>query len=305
MAFVANVLQSHQEIQLKQTSKVYVKVLGQEHMTVIRNRQHRVLSDAKVINHGIYQKSLPEIFKENYIISIPDGFDSESPLTKNCFEKRCLVLSIILGSYIELGKNLKWPNYKTKGELLWGMNSTVEKVRVKACEALLKEFEIIASKYPILTKDSSQTLEIACPILQEHFKVNVLIHQAIPKDVIVYKSPKIYDPTRPRVDLIQERDENVAHIGVISFKRYPYFDAKGLMCVICMSNKTGKSNRHRCEKIPFPSCTFCHRVISRNALLYKSSRELYCRGRYDNNPVKCSKCGITCHNRKTHFSITV
>ena len=267
-------------------------------MNVIRNRQQRLLSDASVINYGIYEKNLPAIFHENYIFSIPKGFDSPDISTVNVFEKKCLVASILLGTYIELGKNLEWPNFREKGEIMWRLKSNVQKLKLEACQALYEEYLSIIEKYPVLKKDSSQRLEIVCPILMEHYKINVIVHQIVTKDIVVYKSPKVYDVTRPRVDLYQHREGSIAHIGLISYKNYGYIDNYGSTCLICQKNTTGHSNRHRCENISQPTCQLCYRVLNRNALCYKSSRDMYCHGNHDHNPVNCRKCGILCPNRK-------
>ena len=47
---------------------------------------------------------------------------------------------------IELGKELKRYPYKTKGNTMWGIKSTTESKRNKACKALKDEYTHLISK---------------------------------------------------------------------------------------------------------------------------------------------------------------
>ena len=207
-------------------------------------------------------------------------------------------MAIIFGTLVELGKVLEWPTFKIKGEVAWGIKSTTENLRLKACKVLYKEYCILAEKYPTIVKDSKQKLEIICPILQEHYNVNIVVHQIVTKDVIVYSSPKVYEAWRPRIDIFQEIEGEIGHVGVISYINSKYIENHGWTCVICKRNTTGHSNRHRCENVSMPSCQNCKRILSKNALCYKGSRDLFCRGSHENKPVNCQKCGLQCSNSK-------
>ena len=303
LAFLSNVLQSFETIDLSKPSKIFVKILSKEHMEVIRARQRQqdMLQDKdeNVLNFGILTEKRPLVFtKHDFIIDMPKGFESDKSYTKHCFDRRCLVLSVIFGCCVQLGVNLGVPDFKPKGTAMWGLKSSNEGNKITACQALLKEFKEVKEKYPILDQDSSQTLSIICPILHKHYGVNIIVRKHCPRDTIVKMFPEHYDEKIPKCDILQVRDGDVAHVGAISYMTYPYKQVFGYMCPLCKLNRTGNSNRHQCKRIYEPACKDCKRILRPNALLYPGSKELFCRGYDDNNPTNCNYCGRKCANGK-------
>ena len=69
--------------------------------------------------------------KENYIVELSAN---EFP----SFKKRCLVLSIMFGAFLELGFILKEDKFKYKGFIMSRITSKTDKNRKKACKLLEK-----------------------------------------------------------------------------------------------------------------------------------------------------------------------
>ena len=279
--------------------KVYPSLLQ-----VIRDRQKKILDASSIQNYGINQARRPVIFKKQYIFDLPIGFISADTSTEKCMENRCLVYSIILGAFIERGKLLNQQPFVAKSAIMWKLRSSNQAAQIKACEALLQEFKALKEQYPILDDGSKQQLKVICPILAQHYNINVTVRHHIPCDTIIYTFPEKFDEKIPKTDLIQyiehkDNEDDIAHIGLISYMKYYYVKDNGFMCIMCRKTISGRSNRHTCEKIQRPTCRMCKRIVHPKALLYASTKEILCRGSYDSsNPVTCDRCGKTCPNCK-------
>ena len=98
-AFLDNVLQSYSSLDLTKPGKLFIKVLGPEHMRSIRIRQRRLNDDLEIINRGLPSDDkkfqLPEMYQANFFINIPRDYINKDG--QKCFENYCLTLSIIAG----------------------------------------------------------------------------------------------------------------------------------------------------------------------------------------------------------------
>ena len=98
-AFVENVLQSHQTLDLKDPAMLFIRVLSPEHMAAIRRRQNDLRNDLNVINTGLIDfsipKDLPSIYHESFMFNVPQNYKDESG--EYIFKDYCLVTSIVLG----------------------------------------------------------------------------------------------------------------------------------------------------------------------------------------------------------------
>ena len=204
--------------------------------------------------------------------------------------------------------------YKTKGTLMSHIKSKDLTLQTKAVKALEKECEGIFQKYPKLKSTSNQRLKLVCPILQAHYRVNILVHQVIkvlrsraqkifylffntslqtkPKDVIRARFPEHYDHSLPRIDIHQHMfDDDSGHIGVISHFRTKYEKDYGWTCVICSKAAKDFSSHHKCTART--NCRSCHRFRKPGAMVYSTTKKMYCKvGSGPENPVPCPLCNM-------------
>ena len=220
------VLTSHTSLSSSHTLFISIRLLGDRHMQSLRLRQ-RKLDDLQHIpmegngNGNAEETEETKEEKQNYLIKLPTN---EFP----SFEKNCLVVSIILGAFLELGFILKEDKFRYKGFQMSKITSISEKKRQKACEVLKKEFDFVKQKLPQLNKLKENTLANTCQLLAQYFKVNIVIHELQKGDDYIDSiySPKKreYDVEFARVDLLAERvgDKLTGHCEVIHPKYSDY-----------------------------------------------------------------------------------
>ena len=241
---IALVLTSHTSLSTSHTLFVMIRVLGKKHMEHIRIRQNKLDQLDRIPMEGTEEESEEEK-KETYIVEIPTN---EYP----SFKRNCLVLSIILGVYLELGFILKEDKFKYKGFILNGISSITDKKRQKACQLLEKELQIVKEKVPQLEKIKEKTLHNTCQLLALHFKVNIVIHELQKGEDFIYS---IYSPTKreydvqyARVDLLAKRvgDNFIGHCAVIHPKDWGFRRARGWACIFCSKVVWTHWDRHTC-----------------------------------------------------------
>ena len=157
-------------------------------MDAIKQKQQRVMDARKIVNRGNEGK----IQTGRSILYLPKKFDGH-----------CLPVSIILGATIELGHHLdKW-NYRGKSKDLLKINSLSPKLKEKACRALSDEYEKVKRRISNWNSIKLHTFPEICPILQDYYNINILIHSNInEEDKIIYSVPRKYNCSLPRVDIL-------------------------------------------------------------------------------------------------------
>lgn len=129
-----------------------------------------------------------------------------------------------------LQSGLNLPNQKllrsfTKRGKMMDLMSSKGHLVLEAMIHLYNEFLSLTETMPKL-KDMIPTLDSdICPLLSDHYNVNIIIHQPRPFDQIVYRHPAIYNHSWPDVDLYRKLslDGNSAHVdSLISPMRYHY-----------------------------------------------------------------------------------
>ena len=105
------------------------------------------------------------------------------------------------------------------------INSTSEKIKHKAFEAIIEEFNNVTQVMPTLKK-MTQTLENIIPLLSEYYKCNLIVHENRGVDFIVFSHPekKSYRHDWPRVDLHQKMDPGgkFGHIRLLNPRNTNY-----------------------------------------------------------------------------------
>ena len=139
-------------------------------------------------------------------------------------------------------------DYIQKGQKIFKLKSTVEKIRKKAHEAILNEFKSLVKFLPQIQRLEPSLVNII-PMLSEYYKCNIVVHETRGLDFIVYSQPdqKNYRHDWPRIDLHQKINFNqkFGHVCLISPRISPYASAYGWTCIFCENRTRGKSHRHR------------------------------------------------------------
>ena len=192
----------NEALKLDDNLQVIVKLLGILHMINIRKNQQKIHERLNIQNHG--DDGCDSIVGT---ISIPNGFNFVGG-TEDFFEDKCWTLSIILGCCIIYGKYLKKEEFKTKGSFMNDINSKTLKKKKCACKALLTEYLSVIDDNPLLAV-LPQSLNYICPILQEHYGVNITVHETRSDlDFIIAQFPQEYDHEIPCIDIHQKVNEN-------------------------------------------------------------------------------------------------
>ena len=96
-AFVENLLQSHELLDLKDPSKIFIRVLSKEHMQAINRRKRDLNNDINIINRGSdSNEAIPLIHKKPFMLNVSQDWEDECG--KTFFEDYCLVSSVVLGN---------------------------------------------------------------------------------------------------------------------------------------------------------------------------------------------------------------
>ena len=88
------------------------------------------------------------------------------------------------------------------------INSKTLKKKKCACKALLTEYKYVIEYYPLIAW-LPHSLNIICPALQEHYSVNIKVHETrSDEDYIIAQFPQEYDHNIPSIDIHQQVNEN-------------------------------------------------------------------------------------------------
>ena len=88
------------------------------------------------------------------------------------------------------------------------MNLKTLKKKECACKALLTEYKSVIEYNPLLAC-LTQSLNIICQALQEHYFVNITVHETrSDEDYIIAQFPQEYDHNIPSIDIHQQVNAN-------------------------------------------------------------------------------------------------
>ena len=84
-----------------------------------------------------------------------------------------------------------------------------------------------------------QTLNSICPILQEHYSVNIIVHETwLDLDYFNQQYSQEYDHNLPCIDIHQQVNANgIGHVSLINPKMHAYKTKYGLQCKVCKIHK--------------------------------------------------------------------
>ena len=107
-----SVLQSSKfdNLKLSDPFTLKIKLLGEQHMKEIRQKQEDILKRLSIPNFGIdeFFKSFEEqpqnikIEEKKYLFEIPRTFSPNQNYMEDCFKSNCLIFSVIMGRYSHL-----------------------------------------------------------------------------------------------------------------------------------------------------------------------------------------------------------
>ena len=158
-----------------------------------------------------------------------------------------------------------------------------------------------------------QSLNSICPILQEHYCVNITVHETRSDlDYIIQQYPQEYDHDLPCIDIHQQVNANgIGHVSLINPKMYAYKTKYGLQCKFCKVRTQGQNYRRKCSTFNGLNCPACHRIGLPNAIITKNSINTYCDfncpkdlqilsqdKRFELGPIKCPEknCSMTVYS---------
>ena len=158
------------------------------------------------------------------------------------------------------------------------INSKTLKKKKRACKALLDEYQSVITDNLFLPL-FEQSLNAIRPILQEHYSVNITVHETRSDlDYIIQQYPQEYDHDLPCIDIHQQVNANgIGHVSLINPKMYAYKTKYGLQCKFCKVHRTNGVNcRHKCSTFNDSNCLACYRIGLPNAIITKNSINTYC-----------------------------
>lgn len=279
---------------LDSSFRIFVKVLGPDHMSEIANKH----MERNIQNQGNIK--VPMIHRKACMLRVPDGFVSsiETDKAKTLFNGFCLPIAIIIASLYEFGVLKKLKGMTKKYKKIRGLYNRKNKADVieQSGWALWKEFSEVCQNIPGLQQVEKQTLKDICPLLGDHYKVNIIIRTTRPHDKIVYRYPEIQRDNWPYIQLHQHifDDVGIGHLAVIK-SPYVYMRHHSMVCIYCSKSLRAKYTRHRCPERP--QCRECERWLLK-ATTYTNSktRYNYCDSRISRSTKinkLCEKCDMT------------
>lgn len=148
-----------------------------------------------------------------------------------------------------------------------------ESKREEAAMKLFQLYEELCDKFPGLKYWT--TLDEVCPILSKYYGVNIIIHRIFSNDHIMCMYPEKYEPDLPRVDLLQSPTDNedIFHISCLKYLM-KYEGDFGAVCPFCKKLTKGRYYQHQCKMMP--TCNMCSKIQSQEALIYSSTKWMFC-----------------------------
>lgn len=288
-----NFLTSHLGLRLSDSFCFNIKVLSLRHA---RDRVRKGNLNPHILN-GSFQ-----INRKKYLFFLPDGFDGY----ERVFSQNCLLLSIILGHYLNKSFEFEVDHSCRFFKQLSQINSEQAILRVAAGQKLLQEATKVCSKLSI-DLHGPHCLEEIGPKLSKYYNEQLIVFDNFHFDKIAFKYPFVYDETRSQIYLYQElNDKTEGHISLIDKIRL-FQRMNGTICMYCERvSHSSKPFLHLCKKRE--TCKSCMRYVQLpHTKINHLNRKLYCarEGKFpcsdckeitwNEDCIKLHKCsGFTC-----------
>jgi hypothetical protein len=283
LTMLYNFLTSHMSLRLNQSFRFNIKVLSVRHA---RERVQRGGFNPHILN-GTFK-----INKKKYLFFLPEGFEDY----ENVFSQNCLLLSIILGHYLNKYLEIEGKNYLTSYKTLAQINSTKNNLKKEAGLLLLEEAKRVALENDI-NFFGPHTLDELAPKLTNYFKCQLIIFNNLVGEKIAHMYPTSFDETKSTIYLLQEMTpDGKSHVSLIN-KIKAFFRLNFTICLYC--EKVFKSHSslrliHNCKKRTL--CESCNRYkANTDTYLNKENFINYCVN--GDLSLKCTKCEKTMNNQ--------
>ena len=290
LSMLYNFLTSHMSLRLNQSFRFNIKVLSVRHA---RDRTQTGGFNPHILNGAF------SIKKKNYLFFLPEGFEGYEKV----FSKNCLLLSIILGHYLNKSLEISGKNYCTIFKKFSDINSTKREKKMEAGKAILEEIARVCKDNEIINEIGPHSLEELAPKLSKYFNCQIIVFNNLIADKVSYCYPQIFDDTKGAIFLFQEIFGNgESHISLIrkikSFQRFNFS-----FCLYCSKVYKSRSQifqLHNCKKRKI--CESCNRYIKKESTyLNKTNIINYCiKGEDSFNCEKCDKKMTNAACKKFH-----
>ena len=219
--------QSAQSLKLDQHFRLKIRILGEEHMKVIRQKRVVASTYKHLTSRG--SEDLPTVHKQTFMFSVPDGIENDR-VRSTCFKGICGYIAGIIGVYNEIGvgmnpyylRNTNAVDVVNNRRALRKINSISLPARRKAGIAAFNEYERIRKERKDIDRQP-KTIENVTKNLSEYYHVNIHVHSVLDKDTLVEKWPIIFDSSMPLVVLNAQisSDGKTTHMAAINnLKQY-------------------------------------------------------------------------------------
>ncbi len=254
--------------------------------------------------------------KRLYLREVPTGF----PKDPKAFDKKCLLMSIIVAFGTELSLNTEAGEANelsaAKVRLLdaiknwYGPPSTDSLTKMtNAGKAFKEEISEIKQRFPDITDWCD--VDNVCSTLSDHYHVQLNIIDSHAPRRIAARYPAVFVPERPQLHLLREyMDSRGSHITVISNIKSFWFNHRAYQCPACLKRYSSPYVRHWCRSKHRPCCRFCYRPrLKPNHYWPKKAHAMHqlCDPKEDwsdsdEETMKCPACnvkskGLTCFSK--------
>ena len=285
LTMLYNFLTSHMSLRLNQSFRFNIKVLSLRHAN---DRVQRGGFNPHLLNGSF------SINKKKYLFYLPEGFEG----SENVFAQNCLLISIILGHYLNKSLEFNGQNFcRTVYKCFSNINSKDIREQKKAGLAILDEVSRVCFENKIIDQMGPHSLDELAPKLTNYFDCQLIVFNNLISEKISYIYPPSFDDSKRTIFLFQEINcEGKSHVSLID--RLKYFQRLNfIICFYC--EKVFKSRSkifylHKCQKTK--TCNSCNRfLVKENTYLNKENFQNYCL--QENENLSCPKCLKTMNNK--------
>ena len=259
LAMLNQYLISHQNLQLDESFRVYVKILSSEHSA--QKRIIKIKAKRKTLARGhVGGRRSQSCFLKLWGIDVQGTADVSDPLYN-----KCILICALLGKFqneLHQGLNKKF----LCARYLNSSNVIKKKYSYKMLlDELSKLLELtgLPNEGPYALDD---TLRILSPLWKSQFFVFEGVSQSKSRLSAMY--PDIYDDSLIPIYLYRPHNED--HIIFIQ-NIYAYFRHNGKVCFQCKQTSKSLQYRHFCKLKQ--SCFACHRYLQKSSTYMHSKLE--------------------------------
>jgi len=282
LTMLYNFLTSHMSLRLNQSFRFNIKVLSVRHA---RERVQRGGFNPHILN-GTFK-----INKKKYVFFLPEGFENY----ENVFSQNCLLISTILGHYLNKYLEIEGKNYLTVYKTFTQINSENLNLKKEAGSLLLEEAKRVALEIGI-DFFGPHSLEELAPKITTYFGCQLIVFNNLVGEKIAYMYPSSFDETKETIFLLQDMTpDGKSHISLIN-KIKAFFRFNFTICLYCEKVYKAHSTLrviHNCKKRTL--CESCNRFkANTDTYLNKENLINYCVN--GDLSFKCNKCEKTMNN---------